>query len=239
MKFGTKAIHGGLKPDTATGAIMTPIYQTTTYVQEAVGVHKGYAYSRSQNPTREALEKNFAVLENAKHGLAFASGMAAIDVIIKLLSPGDEVISTSDLYGGSYRIFTTIFENYGIKFHFAPLSSPEGIKSFINENTKLIWAETPTNPTLKILDLAMLSQVAKSEGIWLAVDNTFASPYLQNPLDFGADIVMHSGTKYLGGHSDVVIGLIAVNDNNLNDRLKKLQNATGGVPGPQDCFLGG
>jgi len=237
MKFGTKAIHAGLQPDPTTGAIMTPIYQTSTYVQEDVGVHKGFEYSRTQNPTREALEKNFAALENAKHGLAFASGMAAIDTIIKLLSPGDEVISTSDLYGGSYRIFTTIFENYGIKFHFDPLASEESINSLVNDKTKLIWAETPTNPTLKILDIKMLSKVAKSCGALLAVDNTFASPYLQTPMDMGADIVMHSGTKYLGGHSDVVIGLIAVSDDDLDLKLRTLQNTTGGTPGPQDCFL--
>ena len=237
MKFATKAIHAGLSPDESTGAIMTPIYQTSTYVQTDVGVHKGFEYSRTQNPTRQALEKNFAAIENAKYGLAFASGMAATDVIIKLLSPGDEVISTSDLYGGTYRIFTTVYENYGVQLHFDALASEESVRALITDKTKMIWVETPTNPTLKILDIKMLARVAKSCGAILVVDNTFASPYLQNPLDLGADIVMHSGTKYLAGHSDVVIGMAAVNDGDLDLRLRTLQNTCGGVPGPQDCFL--
>ncbi|MFT5024928.1 MAG: cystathionine gamma-lyase, partial [Candidatus Azotimanducaceae bacterium] len=237
MKFATKAIHAGISADPATGAIMTPIYQTSTYVQTDVGEHKGYEYSRTQNPTRHALEMNFAAIENGKHGLAFASGMAATDVIIKLLSPGDEVISISDLYGGSYRIFTSVYENYGLKFHFDSLSSEEDVISLVNEKTKMIWVETPTNPTLKVIDIKMLARVAKYCGAILVVDNTFASPYLQNPLDLGADIVMHSGTKYLAGHSDVVIGLAAVNDDDLDLRLRTLQNTCGGVPGPQDCFL--
>lgn len=237
MKFNTKVIHAGVKADPATGAIMTPIYQTSTYVQEGVGNHKGFEYSRTQNPTREVLENNLAAIENGKHGLAFASGMAATDTIIKLLKPGDEVISTSDLYGGTYRIFTTVYEHYGLKFHFNSLQSEKDVKALVNENTKMIWVETPTNPTLKIIDIKMLARVAKSCGALLVVDNTFASPYLQQPLDLGADIVMHSGTKYLAGHSDVVIGLAAVNDDELNTKLRTLQNSCGGVPGPFDSFL--
>lgn len=235
--FGTKAIHAGLHPDPATGAIMTPIYQTSTYVQEEVGVHKGYEYSRTQNPTRHALEKNLAAIENGKFGLCFGSGLAAIDAVIKMLNPGDEVISTNDLYGGTYRIFTTIFAKYGIKFHFVPMGDLATVESKLNEHTKLIWAETPTNPTMKIIDIKGLASLAKANKIMLAVDNTFASPYLQNPLDLGADIVMHSVTKYLGGHSDVVMGALVVNDEDIANELYRIQNSSGGVTGPQDSFL--
>lgn len=237
MKFGTKCIHAGIDPDPSTGAIMTPIFQTSTFVQSSPGVHKGYEYARSQNPTRSALEKNIASLENGKYGLAFASGLAAIDSIIKLLNPGDEVISTNDLYGGTYRIFTKVFERYNIKFHFRDFSKPELLEDLINANTKMIWVETPTNPMMNIIDIKAVSAIAKKHNLILAVDNTFATPYLQNPLDLGADISMHSVTKYLGGHSDVVMGAIVVNDEKLRDDLAFLQNACGAVPGPQDCFL--
>jgi cystathionine gamma-lyase len=237
MKFGTKVIHAGVEPDPSTGAIMTPIYQTSTYLQEAGGKHKGYEYSRTLNPTRHALQKALAALENGKHGLCFGSGMAAIDAVIKLLKPGDEVISTNDLYGGSYRIFTKIFEPFGIKFHFTAMDVPSKVESLINANTKLIWIETPTNPMLNIIDIKALYDIAKKNNILLGVDNTFASPFLQNPIDFGADIVMHSVTKYLGGHSDVVMGALVVNEDSLAERLYFIQNSCGAVPGPQDCFL--
>ena len=237
MKFGTKAIHAGVHADPTTGAIMTPIYQTSTYAQASPGDHKGYEYSRTQNPTRHALEKNLAALENGKHGLCFASGLAAIDSIIKLLQPGDEVISTNDLYGGSYRIFTKVFENYGIKFHFIPMNDVNNIEKYVNTNTKLIWIETPTNPMMNIIDVKGAAAIAQKHNILLAVDNTFASPYLQNPLDLGADIVMHSVTKYLSGHSDVVMGALIINDDALAEKLAFLQNSCGGVPGPQDSFL--
>ena len=237
MKFGTKAIHAGVKPDPSTGAIMTPIFQTSTYVQESPGEHKGYEYSRTQNPTRQALQDNIAALENGKFGLCFSSGLASIDAIIKMLKPGDEVISTNDLYGGSYRIFTTVFQQYGIKFHFADMRDVGNVERLINDNTKLIWIETPTNPMMNIVDIAAITAVANKKSILVGVDNTFASPYLQNPLDLGADIVMHSVTKYLGGHSDVVMGALVVNDKGLAEELARLQNSCGGVPGPQDCFL--
>jgi len=237
MKFGTKAIHAGVEPDPATGAIMTPIYQTSTYVQKSPGDHKGYEYSRTHNPTRTALQNNLAALENGKHGICFSSGLGAIDAVIKLLNPGDEVISTNDLYGGSYRIFTKIFERYGIKFHFISMENPETITSYVNENTKLIWVETPTNPMMNIIDLKKIADIAKNHRLLLAVDNTFASPYLQNPLDLGADIVMHSVTKYLAGHSDVVMGALVLNDDELASKLIFIQNACGATPGPQDCFL--
>jgi cystathionine beta-lyase len=237
MEFGTKALHAGIEPDPSTGAIMTPIFQTSTYVQSAVGVHQGYEYSRTQNPTRDALQKNLAALENGKHGLVFGSGMAAVDTVIKLLQPGDEVISTSDLYGGTYRIFNTVWKNYGIKFHFNSLSNKDEVKSLVNENTKLIWVETPTNPMMNIIDIRAMAEIAKSCGAILAVDNTFASPYLQTPLDLGADIVMHSVTKYINGHSDVVMGALVVKDDALADKLYTLQNSCGAVSGPQDCFL--
>lgn len=237
MKFATKAIHAGLEPDSATGAIMTPIYQTSTYVQEGVGNHKGYEYSRTLNPTRHALEKNLAAIENGKFGACFASGLAAMDCIIKILNPGDEVISTNDLYGGSYRIFKTIFEKYGIKFHFVPMQDVKFIEEKINTNTKLVWVETPTNPMMNIIDIEAVSKLTKPRNILLAVDNTFASPYLQTPLDLGADIVMHSVTKYLGGHSDVVMGALICNDETLAKEIYRIQNSSGAVCGPQDSFL--
>ncbi len=237
MKFATKAIHAGVHPDPTTGAIMTPIYQTSTYAQKSPGDHKGYEYSRTQNPTRDTLQNNLAALENGKHGLCFASGMAATDCIIKLLNPGDEVISTNDLYGGTYRLFTKVFEKYGIKFHFTSMGDMESIESLINENTKLIWVETPTNPMMNIIDIAAASSIAKKNNILLAVDNTFATPYLQTPLDLGADLVMHSVTKYIGGHSDVVMGAIVLNDDEIAEKLAFFQNASGGVSGPQDSFL--
>jgi len=237
MKFGTKAIHAGVSPDSATGAIMTPIYQTSTYVQDGIGNHKGYAYSRSQNPTRHALEKNLAALENGKHGACFGSGMAAIDCVLKMLNPGDEVISTNDLYGGTYRIFKTIFEKYGIKFHFVGMQNADNIETYVNENTKLIWVETPTNPMMNIIDITATVKISKKYGIMLAVDNTFATPYLQNPLDMGADIIMHSVTKYLGGHSDVVMGALICNDDTIANEMYRIQNSSGAVTAPMDSFL--
>ncbi|MDG1330862.1 MAG: cystathionine gamma-synthase [Crocinitomicaceae bacterium] len=237
MKFGTKAIHAGVEPDEATGAIMTPIYQTSTYVQEAVGQHKGYAYSRTQNPTRHALEKNLAALENGKHGACFGSGLAAIDCVIKMLNPGDEVISTGDLYGGTFRLFKTIFEKYGITFHFVDMTEPSSIAGFINDKTKLIWVETPTNPMMSIIDISAMSKIAKQANAMLCVDNTFATPYLQNPLDLGADIVMHSVTKYLGGHSDVVMGALVVNDDAIAKEMYRIQNSSGAITAPMDSFL--
>lgn len=237
MRFATKAIHEGVAPDPATGAIMTPIYQTSTYVQDGVGNHKGYEYSRTQNPTRHALEKNIAAIENGLHGACFGSGLAAIDCIIKMLNPGDEVISTNDLYGGSYRIFTTIFAKYGIVFHFVDMQNPESVKALVNDKTKLIWVETPTNPMMNIIDIAAMSAIAKSCGAWLAVDNTFATPYLQTPLDLGADIVMHSVTKYLGGHSDVVMGALVCNDDAIASEMYRIQNSSGAVTAPMDSFL--
>jgi len=237
LKIGTKVIHGGLIPDLATGAIMTPIYQTSTYVQKSPGEHKGYEYSRTQNPTRHALEKNLASIENGKHGLCFGSGLAAIDAVIKMLNPGDEVISTSDLYGGTYRIFTKIFEKYGIKFHFTEMTDFDKLDDLVNENTKLVWIETPTNPMLNIIDIKKASSFVKKHNCMLGVDNTFASPYLQNPLDMGADIVMHSATKYLGGHSDVVMGALIVNDDEIAEQLYFIQNSSGAVCGPMDSFL--
>jgi cystathionine beta-lyase len=236
-KFATKAIHGGLEPDSATGAIMTPIYQTSTYVQDGVGNHKGYEYSRTLNPTRDALEKNLAAIENGKYGACFGSGLAAIDAVIKMLNPGDEVISTNDLYGGSYRIFKTIFEKYGIVFHFTPMQNPADVEALVNPNTKLIWVETPTNPMMNIIDIQAMSEIAKKHGILLAVDNTFATPFLQRPLDLGADIVMHSATKYLGGHSDVVMGALVMKDEALAKEIYRIQNSSGAVTGPMDSFL--
>lgn len=237
MKFGTKAIHAGVEPDPTTGAIMTPVYQTSTYVQASPGAHKGYEYSRTQNPTRDALQKSLAELENGKYGLCFSSGLAAIDAVIKLLNPGDEVVAANDLYGGTYRLFTKIFSKYGIKFHFVGMENISDIEKHINNNTKLIWLETPTNPMMNIIDIKGAAAIAKKHKILLAVDNTFATPYLQNPLDFGADIIMHSVTKYLGGHSDVVMGALVVKDQKLNDDLAFIQNSSGATPGPQDCFL--
>jgi len=237
LKFGTKAIHAGVHPDESTGAIMTPIYQTSTYVQEGVGNHKGYEYSRTQNPTRHALENNLAAIENGKYGACFASGLAAIDCVIKMLDPGDEVITTNDLYGGSYRLFTTIFEKYDIKFHFTGMAEPENVRAFVNENTKMIWVETPTNPMMNVIDIEAMSNIAKECGAILCVDNTFATPFLQNPLDLGADVVMHSVTKYLGGHSDVVMGALVTSNEELAKEIYRIQNSSGAVTGPMDSFL--
>jgi cystathionine beta-lyase/cystathionine gamma-synthase len=237
MKFATKAIHAGVEPDPSTGAIMTPIYQTSTYVQDSPGVHKGYEYARTQNPTRSALEASIAGLENASYGLAFSSGMAALDAVVKLLSPGDEVLSVNDLYGGSYRAFTKVFAPLGIRFRFISMEDASSVANEIRPETKMIWVETPTNPLLSVVDIAEVAELSKKQGSLLVVDNTFASPYLQNPMDLGADIVLHSATKYLGGHSDVVLGALALNDKELADRLYFIQNSTGAVAGPQDSFL--
>ena len=237
MKFGTKAIHAGQEPDPTTGAIITPIYQTSTYVQEAPGVHKGYAYARGKNPTRTALEKCLAALENAEFGLCFSSGMGACDAIIKMLRPGDEVIATDDLYGGSYRMFTKVFAHMGIVFHFVDMHDMTAVEEKINEKTKMLWLETPTNPMMKILDIEAFVTYAKNHGLISVVDNTFASPVLQNPLDMGADIVMHSATKYLNGHSDVVMGAIMTNNKDYYDQLAFIANSCGATPGPMDSFL--
>ncbi|WP_276132743.1 cystathionine gamma-synthase [Polluticoccus soli] len=236
-KLGTKLIHAGVEPDPTTGAIMTPIYQTSTYVQAAPGDHKGYEYARTQNPTRTVLQNALAAIENGKYGLCFGSGMAATDAVAKLLMPGDEVIVANDLYGGTYRIFTKVFACYGIKFHFIDMSNAENIRQHVNDKTKMIWAETPTNPLLNIIDIEACAKIAKEKNLLLVVDNTFASPYLQNPLDWGADIVLHSATKYLGGHSDVVHGALIMNDQSLEERLRFIQNSCGAVPGPHDCWL--
>lgn len=237
MKFGTKVIHAGISPDPSTGAVMTPIYQTSTYAQAAPGKHKGYEYARTQNPTRSVLEKNLAALEEGRFGICFSSGMAAMDSIMKLLNPGDEIISTNDLYGGSYRLMTRIYEKFGVKSHFVHMSDIEEVRARINSRTKLLWIETPTNPMLNIIDIKKTCGLARQHGILTCVDNTFASPYLQTPLTLGADMVLHSATKYLGGHSDVVHGAIVVNDEKLAEQLYFIQNAAGAVPGPQDCFL--
>ena len=237
MKFNTKAIHGGQILDPAYGSVMTPIYQTSTYAQSSPGKHKGYEYSRTHNPTRTNFERAIASLENAEYGLAFASGLAAIDAIIKILSPGDEIISTNDLYGGSYRLFKQIFEKYELKFHFVNMEHLTSVEEKINSKTKLIWVETPTNPMMNVVDIKSMSTLAKKNNILLCVDNTFATPYIQRPLDLGADIVMHSATKYIAGHSDVVIGALALNDKNLYKKLSFIQNASGATPGPMDCFL--
>lgn len=237
MKFGTKAVHAGVAPDPSTGAIMTPIYQTSTYVQEEPAKHKGFAYARGANPTRNALQKSLAALENGKFALCFSSGMGATDAVIKLLNPGDEVITSNDLYGGSYRMFKHVFERFGIKFHFIDLTNAAILNSYINANTKLIWLETPSNPLMNIIDIKACVDLAKKKNMLVAVDNTFASPYLQNPLDLGADIVMHSVTKYLGGHSDVVMGALITNEEKLHQDLAFIHNSCGAVPGPQDSFL--
>lgn len=237
MRFNTKTIHAGIEPDPVTGAIMTPIYQTSTYVQEAPGKHKGYEYARTQNPTRTVLQDNIAALENGKFGLCYSTGLGSIDAVIKTLNPGDEVIATNDLYGGTYRLFTKIFAKYGIKFQFVDMSNIAELEGYITSNTKMIWVETPTNPMMNIIDIKGAAQIANKHNLILAVDNTFASPYLQNPLDLGAHLVMHSVTKYLGGHSDVVMGALVTNDENLHEQLKFIQNASGATPGPQDCFL--
>ena len=237
MKFNTKTIHGGQKPDKAYGAVMPPIYQTSTYAQSTPGGHKGYEYSRTHNPTRTALENAFASIENGNYGLAFGSGLAAIDAVIKLLQPGDEVLSTNDLYGGTYRLFTKVFEGFGIKFRFIGMGDASHIEDYVTEKTKLLWVETPTNPMMNIIDIKAVAVVAKKHQILLAVDNTFATPYLQQPLDLGADIVMHSATKYIGGHSDLVMGALIVKDKELSKRLYFIQNASGAICGPQDSFL--
>lgn len=237
MKLSTKLIHAGVEPDPSTGAIMTPIYQTSTYVQSAPGQNKGYEYARSQNPTRKALEAALAHIENGKHGLCFSSGVAATDAVLRLLNPGDEVIAANDMYGGTYRLFTKVFERAGIKFHFVNMQDASNVKAFINNKTKLVWAETPTNPLMNIIDIAALAAITRASEVLLCVDNTFASPYLQNPLDLGADIVLHSATKYLGGHSDVIHGCLVLNDDSLREQLYFIQKSAGAVPGPQDCFL--
>ncbi len=237
LKFNSKTIHGGQQPDKAYGAVMPPIYQTSTYAQSTPGGHLGFEYSRSANPTRTALENSLASIENGTYGLAFGSGLAAIDAVIKLLNPGDEVVSTNDLYGGSYRLFKQIFEKYGITFHFIGMQDVNAIADAITEKTKLIWVETPTNPMMNVVDIVAVSELAKKHQVLLAVDNTFATPYLQRPLDLGADIVMHSATKYLGGHSDVVVGALIVKNKDLADKLYFIQNASGAVCGPMDSFL--
>ena len=237
MKFNTKTIHGGQITEKGYGAVMPPIYQTSTYSQTSPGKHKGYEYSRTHNPTRDALEKSLASIESGKYGLAFGSGLAAIDAIIKLLSPGDEVISTNDLYGGSYRLFTKVFEKYNIKFHFTEMNNTDSVLELINPKTRLIWVETPTNPMMNVIDIKSISKIAKSKKILLAVDNTFASPYIQRPLELGADIVMHSATKFLAGHSDVILGALIVNDDQIAEKLYFIQNASGAICGPMDSFL--
>ena len=237
MKFDTKVIHAGIEPDPSTGAIMTPIFQTSTYVQKSPGEHQGYEYARTQNPTRTVLENNLAALENGATGICFGSGLAAMDAVLKLLEPGDEIVATNDLYGGSYRLITKIYEKYGIKSVFVDLSNPEDLHQYLTEKTKLLWIETPTNPMLNIVDIEAICKIAKDKGIMTCVDNTFASPYLQRPLDLGADLVLHSATKYLGGHSDVVLGAIVTKTTELGEQFRFIQNASGAVPGPQDCFL--
>ena len=237
MKLATKIIHAGAEPDPSTGAIMVPIYQTSTFVQTAPGQHKGYEYARSQNPTRKALEDALAVIEKGKYGLAFSSGVAATDAVIKLLNPGDEVIAANDMYGGTYRLFSKIFAKFGIKFIYVDTTNVANVQAVVSPHTKLIWIETPTNPLMNITDIAAIASISKSAGALLCVDNTFASPYLQNPLDLGADIVMHSATKYIGGHSDVIQGALIVNDKDLRDQLHFIQKSCGAVPGPMDCFL--
>ena len=237
MKFNTKVIHAGVEPDPTTGAIMTPIFQTSTYVQNAPGDHKGFEYARTQNPTRNVLQDNLAALENGKYGLAYASGLAAVDAVLKMLAPGDEILSTNDLYGGSYRIMVRVFGKFGIESRFIDMSNAADLEAQIRPNTKLIWIETPTNPMLNIVDIAAICATAKKHGIMTCVDNTFASPYLQTPLDLGADLVLHSATKYLGGHSDVVLGAIVTSSEEYHEQHKFIQNASGATPGPQDCFL--
>lgn len=237
MKFATKAIHAGIEPDPSTGAIMTPIFQTSTYIQEAPGKHKGYEYARTSNPTRTVLEQNIAALENALFGVCFASGLAASDAVLKLFKPGDEIICTNDIYGGTYRMFMQVFQHYGIRFHYVDMRNATDIKPFINANTKLIWIETPTNPLLNIVDIESVCEIAKQHNLLVCVDNTFASPFLQNPINFGADMVLHSATKYISGHSDVIHGCVVTNEKPLAEKLHFIQKATGAVPSPFDCFL--
>lgn len=237
MKFATKAIHAGVEPEPHTGAVMTPIFQTSTYAQEAPGVHKGYEYSRTHNPTRTALQNNLAALENAQFAYVFSSGLAATDTLLRTFQPNDEILVTDDLYGGTYRLFVRVIQNFGLKFNFVPMTDANGIEKHITPQTKLIWIETPTNPMMSVIDIEAVAKIAKKHKIMLAVDNTFASPYLQNPLDLGADVVMHSATKYLGGHSDVVMGVLAMNDASLAEKIAFLQNAVGAVSAPMDCFL--
>lgn len=237
MKFGTKVIHAGIEPDPSTGAIMTPIFQTSTYVQNAPGDHHGYEYARTQNPTRSVLEKNLAALENGKYGICFSSGMAAMDAVLKTLNPGDEILATNDLYGGSYRLITKVYDKFGLKGKFIPMDNPDAVAKKITKKTKLLWIETPTNPMLNIIDIKQICKIARKHKVLTCVDNTFASPYLQTPLDLGADIVLHSATKYLGGHSDVILGAVVVKTKKLADQFYFIQNASGAVPGPQDCFL--
>ncbi len=237
MKFGTKAIHAGVKPDPSTGAIMTPIFQTSTYVQVAPGDNKGYEYARSKNPTRDQLESSIAALENAQYGRCYASGMAATDSIIRLLKPGDEVIVSEDLYGGTYRLFSKLYEPQGLKFHYVDMKDLHQLETTFNEHVKMIWIETPTNPMMSIVDIAALTRLAKQHDALVAVDNTFATPYLQNPIDLGVDLVMHSVTKYIAGHSDVVMGAVTTNSDKLDKKLGFIQNSAGAIPGPNDCFL--
>lgn len=237
MKFNTLAVHAGVDPDPSTGAIMTPIFQTSTYVQDAPGEHKGYEYARTQNPTRHALQDSIAALEGGKHGLCFSSGMAAMDAIVKLLKQGDEVVASSDLYGGSFRLLRKIYNKFGIKSHFVDMSDLSNVEAVINDRTKLLWVETPTNPMLQLVDIVAITKLGKSRGVITCVDNTFATPYLQQPLSLGADLVHHSATKYIGGHSDVVIGVVATSNDDLAEELAFIQNSAGAVPGPQDCFL--
>ena len=237
LRFNSATIHGGQEPDKAYGSVMPPIYQTSTYAQSTPGVHQGYEYSRTHNPTRTALERSIASIENGKYGLAFASGMAAMDSVLKLFQPGDEIISTDDLYGGSYRLLTKIFEKYGLKIHFVNMQKPDNVTQYLNDKTRLIWIETPTNPMMRVVDIRTIAALGKAQNTLVAVDNTFASPYIQQPLDLGADIVLHSATKYLAGHSDTVLGLLVLNDDDLQEKLAFNQNSGGGVPGPMDCFL--
>ncbi len=237
MKFGTKAIHAGQEPDPSTGAIMTPVYQTSTYVQSSPGKHKGYEYARTQNPTRSALEANLAALENAKYARCFGSGLAATDTVMKLLNPGDEVVCTNDLYGGTYRLFTSVYAKYGIKFHFIDMLDLQEVEKVVSDKTKMIWLETPTNPMLQIIDIKSVTEIAKKHEALTVVDNTFASPYLQNPIDLNADVVVHSLTKYIAGHSDAVMGAVITNNTEIHERLAYHQNAVGAIPGPMDCFL--
>lgn len=237
MKFNTKVIHGNQSHEKVTGSVNVPVFLTSTFAQKSPGEHSGYEYSRAANPTRQALEDALASIENGARGLAFGSGLAAIDCVLKLLNPGDEIIAVDDLYGGSYRMFTRLFEKYQLKFHFVNLENPENILPLINEKTKLVWLETPTNPLMKLVDIQKVAELIKGKDILLAVDNTFATPYIQTPLDLGADIVMHSATKYLGGHSDVIAGALIAKTPELGEKLHFIQFASGGILGPHDSYL--